>query len=289
MKRIFTIALLIIFGHLPATTLSQNRVDEYFAAADTSKTESLPVADYSAPNTYIINDINIEGVKYLSMYVLRSGIGISRGDTVQIPGPKITQAIKKLWEMKYFSDVQIAAMPLGDGRANLNIYLKERPKVYRWEFKGARKGEITDLKENLKLQPGTELSEHGISKNTHLIKKYYAGKGFLNTDVDVSIANDSVITSAVIVTFHINKHRKVRIGEIAFEGNDNFSDGKLRRTFKKIHKVSWKFFQNNKFKEDEYETDKENLIDFYNSRGYRNAIIVKDSIYLSRTTAWVSD
>ncbi|UKI39008.1 MAG: hypothetical protein L6V35_07170 [Alistipes putredinis] len=279
MKRILTIALLIIFGLSAAISEAQNRADEYFAAADTSKPAPVQVADYSAPRTYVIADINIEGVKYLSMYVLRSNIGISRGDTVQIPGPRITQAIKKLWDMKYFSDVQISAQPLGDGRADLNIYLKERPKVYRWEFKGARKGEITDLKENLKLQPGTELSEHGISKNTHLIKKYYADKGFLNTDVDVTIANDSVITSAVVVTFNIDKHRKVRIGEIKFEGNDNFKDGKLRRSFKKTHKVSWKFFQNNKFKEEEYEADKENLIDFYNSRGYRNATVVKDSIY----------
>ena len=279
MKRILTIALLIIFGFSAAISEAQNRADEYFAAADTSKPAPVQVADYSAPRTYVIADINIEGVKYLSMYVLRSNIGISRGDTVQIPGPRITQAIKKLWDMKYFSDVQISAQPLGDGRADLNIYLKERPKVYRWEFKGARKGEITDLKENLKLQPGTELSEHGISKNTHLIKKYYADKGFLNTDVDVAIANDSVITSAVVVTFNIDKHRKVRIGEIKFEGNDNFKDGKLRRSFKKTHKVSWKFFQNNKYKEEEYEADKENLIDFYNSRGYRNATVVKDSIY----------
>ncbi len=279
MKRIITIALIIIFGQLSVHVSAQNKVEEYMAAADTVRLSGIPVADYDSPKTYVINNIDIEGVKYLSMYVLRNNIGISRGDTVQIPGPRITLAIKKLWDLKYFSDVQIVAEPTSEDTANLKIYLKERPKIYRWKFEGAKKGEISDIKDNLKLQPGTELSEHGINKNIHLIKKYYADKGFLNTDIDVSIVNDSVITNGVDVTFIIDKHKKVRIGEIEFEGNDNFKPGKLRRTFKKIHKVSWKFFQNNKFKQAEYDEDKENLIDFYNAHGYRNAVVVKDSIY----------
>jgi len=83
----------------------------------------------------------------------------------------------------------------------------------------------------------------------------------------------------VNVTFVIDRKRKVKIGKINFHGNEQFKDKRLRRTFKKTHQKSINFFKSSKLKEDDYETDKENLIDFYNSKGYRNFTILSDSIY----------
>jgi outer membrane protein insertion porin family len=39
------------------------------------------------------------------------------------------------------------------------------------------------------------------------------------------------------------------------------------------------FFQSSKFVRDEYKADKERIIDFYNSKGYRDAAIVRDTVY----------
>ena len=118
-----------------------------------------------------------------------------------------------------------------------------------------------------------------IDKNTKLIKKYFAEKAFRNAEVSVRIENDPVIQNAVNVTFVIDRKRKVKIGKINFHGNEQFKDKRLRRTFKKTHQKSINFFKSSKLKEDDYETDKENLIDFYNSKGYRNFTILSDSIY----------
>ncbi len=274
MKRILTVtfALLALIGwQLPAQTTTQ-------IVDTTTITGQLPVMDYSAPQDYIVSKINIIGVKYLDTNVLRNTIGFSRGDTIQMPGSYISQAISKLWKTHFFSDVQIIAHP-DNGYVNLDIYLKERPRIYRWEFTGVRKSEAKELGERLKLKRGSELSEYGIDKNKLLIRGFLAEKGFRNAEVEVRIKNDSVINNAVNLTFVIDKKDKVRIGEIDFEGNEVFTDGRLRRTFKKLHPVSWKFFQNNKFKEEDFETDKENLLDFYNSKGYRNANILSDSIW----------
>lgn len=237
-----------------------------------------PMVDYTTPKMYIINKIKITGIKYQDADILAASSGLNKGDSIYIPSNYISQAVTRLWSQRYFSDVKILAEPIGDS-VNLEIVLKERPRVYRWEFKGAKKGEITDLTENLKLKRGSELSDYVMKKNTDLIKKFYSEKGFLNTDVEISIKNDSVMQNAVNVTFDINKHKKVKIGEVVVNGNAIFTDNKLKGAFKKTNEKSWQFWKSSKFKEKEYEEDKENLLDFYNSKGYRNATIVSDSIY----------
>ena len=78
------------------------------------------------------------------------------------------------------------------------------------------------------------------------------------------------------VTFLIDRKEKVKIGKINFVGNEQFNDKRLRRTFKKTHQKSINFFKGTKLNENDYEADKELLIDFYNSRGYRNATIIRD-------------
>ena len=98
-------------------------------------------------------------------------------------------------------------------------------------------------------------------------------------EVSTEITNDAVVQNAVNIKFIIDRKIKVRIGEIIFEGNEAFTDKRLARALKKIHRVTPLFFQNNKFKEKEWAEDKENLMDFYNSKGYRNANIISDSLY----------
>lgn len=240
--------------------------------------DNLKPMDFDRPGTYVIREVNVHGSQHYDNNILKAAIGLVQGDTIQLPGDYVSQAINKIWSMRYFADVDVVATPDGD-QVVFDVFLTERPRVVRWLFEGPRKGEITDLKENLKLKPGGELSDHVINKNKHHIKNFFADKGFRNAVVTARIANDSIISNAVNVTFVIDKKNKVRIGEVKFEGNEVFKDNKLRKTFKKTNPVSINFLKNNKFKAGEYETDKENLLDFYNSKGYRNATIVSDSIY----------
>ena len=93
------------------------------------------------------------------------------------------------------------------------------------------------------------------------------------------LENDTTLENVVNVFFVVDRKNKVKIGKIDFEGNTALSDRQLRRSFKKTHQKSVNIFKGAKYKEKDYEEDKENLIDFYNSRGYRNATILSDSVY----------
>jgi outer membrane protein insertion porin family len=240
--------------------------------------EGLPIMDFEHPSKYVIREVNIHGTQNYNDNILKSAIGMVVGDTIQLPSDYVAHAINKLWSMRYFTDINVVAEPR-DNEVTFDIYLTERPRVKTWSYVGIRNGEITDLKESLKLTPGSELSDHIINKNKYHIKKFFSDKGFRNAEVTARITNDTLIKNAVNVTFVIDKKSKVRIGEVNFVGNNEFSDAKLRKSFKKTNPVSWNIFKGNKFKEDDYATDKDNLLDFYNSKGYRNADILKDSIY----------
>lgn len=227
---------------------------------------------------YHIRKVNIHGVKYLNHDILRSSSGLIPGDSIYLPSSYIGNAISRLWSQRFFSDVQVGATIDGDS-LDLEVFLRERPRVNYWRFEGIPKSKQKDLMEKLKLKRGTELSDYVIDKNRKLIRDYFSEKGFRNTEVDVRIDNDSMLKQAVNVTFLIDRKHKVKIGKITFSGNEQFSDRRLRKAFKKTHQKSINFFRGAKLNENDYEDDKELLIDFYNSKGYRNANILSDSVF----------
>lgn len=230
------------------------------------------------PRLYYIRKVNIRGVQYLNTDILKSSAGLIEGDSIYLPSNFISNAISRLWSQRFFADVKIGAEIEGDS-IDLEVMLRERPRVSNWRFEGIAKAKQKDLLEQLKLRRGSELSDYVIHKNTELIKQYWSEKGFRNAQVEVRIDNDTVRSNMVNVTFAIDRRDKVKIGRINFTGNGEFTDKRLRRTFKKTHQKSINIFKGTKLNEQEYENDKDLLIDFYNSKGFRNAHIVRDSIY----------
>ncbi len=237
-----------------------------------------PMLNANDNRLYYLRKVNFHGSRIFDPAVLERASGLIAGDSIYLQGSFIQSAMHRLWTQRYFADIRIGATIDGDN-VELEVFLKQRPRVSEWNFAGVPQGKQKDLLEQLKLKKGTELSDYVIDKNKKLIKEHFAEKGFLDTGVELKVENDTAIRDAVKVTFVIDKKEKVKIGKIDFEGNDNFPDKRLRRTFKKTHQRSVLFWQNTKLKDADYAEDKELLLDFYNSRGFRNAMILSDSIY----------
>ena len=244
----------------------------------TAQVRNAPMLDYEHPKQYIINKVKVSGIKYLDPEVVASMSGLTKGDTIMIPSDYLSSTLKTMWNQRIYSDVQILTEPVGDS-VNIEIVLRERPRVYDWKIEGVRKGQMSELLETLKLKKGSELSDSVLNSSKDAIRKYFAEKGFYNADVSVRLENDTTLENVVNVFFVVDRKNRVKIGKIDFEGNTALSDRQLRRSFKKTHQKSINIFKGAKYKEKDYEEDKENLIDFYNSRGYRNATILSDSVY----------
>lgn len=247
-----------------------------------------PVLDYTKPGRYVIDDVTVTGVYILDPRAQAESVGIYVGDTITVPGPYLSSAIKLLVTKEGYADADISLEPIGGDRVRLNIYLQATPRVSEWRFEGISKGQATTLKDkehmNLagRIGNAATLTDYDITKHSNYIKEHYKEKGFRNTKVEVKTQPDTKYPGAnlVIVTFVIDRGDRVKIGRINFNGNEAFSDKRLRRTLKGTHQRSINIFQGAKLKDKKYEEDKAvNLIDFYNSKGYRNATVLRDSVY----------
>ncbi len=240
----------------------------------------LPPVDYQNPKKYLIKDIKVTGVRYISPELIINASGLRRGDSAYIPGDYISNALQLLWSQRYYSNVKALVQTEGDD-AYLEIQLKERPRVSVWDVSGVRSGEKKEILERLKLKERTELSDYALKNSIDIIKRYLSEKGYLNAEVDVRQRNDSLLDNFVMVTFDVNKKSKVKIGQIDIVGAKNLSENKLKMAMKKTREKSLiNIFKTAKFNEDEYEnTSKVELIDYMQGQGYRDAKIVSDSIY----------
>ena len=263
----------------PVAAQEEVRRDADTTAVGSTFPEDAPMFTGSGrQQRYVIRKVNVRGLEHLDPDLVKASAGLIDGDTIYLPSNFISNVITRLWSQRYFADVKVGAEIDGDS-LDLQLFLRERPRVYEWKFEGISNGKKKDLTEKLQLKRNSELSDYVLDKNVKLIKQYWKEKGFRNADVTYRIDQDSARAQYATVTFVIDRKERVKIGKINFTGNDTFKDKRLRRTFKKTHQKSINFFKGAKLNESDYADDKELLIDFYNSKGYRNATVLRDSIY----------
>ena len=238
--------------------------------------------DYNRPQKYIVGGVGVEGNSYFNEHQILQLTGLQAGQEITVPGDDITGIVKRLVAQRYFEDVAVIVDSLSAkaDTAWFKIAIKERPRVSRWEYTGVKSGEKKDLQERLNLRPGREFSDYVKITSVDIIKRYYKEKGFLKVDVDVETKRDARIASAIQVIFHVNKGNKIKIKDINYTGNADVSARKLAKNMHETHARTWyNFFKSKKFKEKEYEKDRKTVLDAFNEAGYRDARLVRDSVY----------
>ena len=238
--------------------------------------------DYTRPRKVVVGGVGVEGNTYFAERQILQLAGLRPGISVTVPGEDISQIVQRLVAQRYFEDVAVVVDSLSSRQdtAWFKICIKERPRVSRWTYTGVKSGEKKDLQDRLNLRPGREYSEYVKDASVDIIKRYYKEKGYLLADVDVQVSKDTVIRSAIRVNFHVDRGNKIRIKDVNFIGNTDVKDRKLAKNMKETHGNTWyNFFKSKKFKEKEYLTDRKTVLDAFNEAGYRDARLVRDSIY----------
>ena len=240
------------------------------------------VVDYNNPKKYIVGGVKIEGTNYFSPDQIKQITGLQKGMEITVPSQEMTSIVNRLWQQRYFEDVALAIDSLSASKdtAFLKVSIIERPRVSKWTFSGVKSGEQKELLDRLNLRRGGEFSEYVAKTATGIIKRYYKEKGFHNVEVEVNTKRDSVIRSAIRVQFAVDRGEKVKIKTITFTGADDIKESKMVRSMKKTRDSRLQnFFSSKKYNEAEYDNDKRALISVFNEAGYRDARIVKDTMY----------
>ena len=242
--------------------------------------EETPVVLYSGtPRKLEIADIKVEGADNYEDYVIIGLSGLAKGQTISIPGDEITQACKRYWQHGLFSDVSITDDKEEDGKVWLTIHLTMRPRVSEIRYSGVKKSEREDLEERIGMIKGGQITPNIIDRAETLIKRYFDDKGFKNAEVFINQKDDPEHENQVIVDIQIDKKEKIKVHHIEIVGNKALTAKKLKRVMKKTNEKGKliNLFRTKKFVEENYEADKQLIIDKYNELGYRDAMIVEAS------------
>ncbi len=294
------------------------------AIAQVPGNDDILTSKYPAP--YIIQTITVTGAKAYDTNLIISISGLAVGDVVQIPGTDVfSKAIEKLWKQNLVSDVQILLTVTEQKYIQVELALKERPRLAKFEFEGVKKAERDDLKDKMGLFVDRVLTEDMRLNAVDAITNFFTKKGYRNVNVDVQQTTVEGTQNTTALKFIVTKGRKVKINSVNFTDNVAISDAKLKKKMKGTKEMTRitlfptkvkspygdtslspsfrdylnenaylrpsrtkdylepyfriKLFSSAKFNDAKYKEDKESIIDFYNARGYRDAVIAADTTF----------
>lgn len=239
------------------------------------------------PRTVTIAGLAVSGADGYEDYMLTGISGLTIGEEIELPGDQITDAVKHYWKYGLFSDVSISVDSLVHDKAYLHIHLQMRPRVSTINYVGLKKSERTDMEEKLGLLKGAQITPNMIDRAKLLAKKYFDDKGFKNADIQIVQRDDVAQKNQVILDVIIDKKEKMKIKTITIVGNKALSDGKIKGgflrkgAFAKTHEAGklGSFLKAKKYTPERWKADKQKLIDKYNEYGYRDAVILGDSVW----------
>jgi len=275
-----------ISGGLYAQEIDSTEIKNVNKALE-ANVQDLPVISYNTSKKYEIADLKLSGLvnPMYEDYTLFGFAQLQVGDIIEVPGPEITNAVKRFWKQGLFSDIKISATKIEDNKIWLDINLKERPRISDIVYTGMKKSERQDIAAKVGMVKNLQITPYQMDRAKTIIKKYFDEKGFNKAEISLTETPDLSKENHVILNIDVVKKNKTKVNSIAIEGNNEVNARTLEKAMKKTrHKSNFKswlanFLRSTKYVPESYEEDKDNLIAKYNELGYRDATIVWDTVY----------
>ena len=268
--------------------------------------------------SYKILGISVEGNKSTDATTIIANSGLKVGNEIQVPGDQTLNAIRQLWTLNIFSDIQILIdREIAEG-VFLLIKVDEYPRLERVVIKGNDEIDTDEIEKKITFLRGTVISPQAVSKLKIRIKDLYTEEGFLNakitdnlyeflsadtSDGDITVtwrnkkdfsdeynllyeSDDQSysnliprIKDRVLLKLNIEEGDEVIVREIEINGNEVFEDDELTSEMEETSEsVWWQFWSSAQFKPKDFEKDEQLVIDYYKQNGYRDAEVLSDSL-----------
>lgn len=242
-----------------------------------------PNINYSTQaHNYELGGLVVDGIKGYDSELLYSIANLEVGKTYQVPGMDIAQAIRNYWKQGLFSHVAIEADSIVGNKIYLHVRLTAQPRIASLHFEGLKKSEREDLEAKIPLRAGNQITPNLVNNTKHRIRKYFEEKGYKNVEINITQREDLTADNRMLVDIKVDKNAKIKVNRIYITGVDPKQQKALKNAMKKTSDRStfkkWISFSSRKFLADKYEEDKQFVIDRLNSWGYRDAVIVADSV-----------
>ncbi len=246
---------------------------------DSVKVDNNKTISYEKGKEYVLGGITVTGLQKFSEQTVRVYTGLINGHPIRLPGDKLSSAIKKLYESKQFSEVDVYLSKRDGNTVYLQFDVTELPQLSDIKIAGVGKSKAKDLQKETELRKGMMVTDNLIVTTRNFLKKKYTDKGFLKTKVTLDTKKDSSDINTVSMRIFIDRGDRIKIKEINFVGNKAITDGKLRGAMKNTkRKFFGRFWKSSKYVLDDYKEDLEAILEKYSEQGYRDARILSDKV-----------
>ncbi|WP_353159623.1 POTRA domain-containing protein [Myroides odoratus] len=249
------------------------------SSAQAQQGDNIPTLE--APKTYILGDIKVTGKINYNPQTVVTFTGLNKGQKISVPGEEISDALKKLWKLGFFKDINFYETSVVNDTINLELALNELPRLNSAKVKGFKKAKSETVTKEAKLTKGKIVNENLLSTTKYYLLNKYKKDGFYNTKVTLNTVPTDSTGRYVDLIVGIDKGKKVRISDITFDGNEQLTNKQLRKALKDTKKRSpfnpMRIFKPSKFIQSKYEEDLTRLVDKYKEKGYRDARIIADT------------
>ena len=211
-------------------------------------------------------DVKYIGPASVSEQFVRSNIRLKAGD---IYLPMATEDdIHSLYATGQFYNIRVTAEPADDGGVVLTYVVQVRPRLTDIKIQGNDKLSDSKIRKKITVKTGQPFDEQKMFSDCQEIQKLYEKYGRAGTRVKY-VPNIDENAGRGTVTFEITEAQKIKIKQIDLIGTAAFSQKELRKQLKT--KRRWMFSWltgSGVFREDDFDDDRDQLAEFYHSRGY---------------------
>ncbi|MES2679291.1 MAG: outer membrane protein assembly factor BamA [Bacteroidota bacterium] len=244
--------------------------------------DTLLLESFKSTRKYRLANVDVQGVDFTDKSVIKLLSGFVDGEEISVPGDKITDAVKALWKQGIFEDIQIVQDKIIGNDIFLIIKVVERPRLSYFKFAGdVKKSDADDIRNKIRLLKERVVTDYMLGTIKNTVGDFYAEKGYYFNKVEITqIKDPAAKLPHTIVTIKVTKGKKVRIQQVNIHGNTILSDGKLRRKLSDSKAFRWyNPFNSGKYLEENLQKDLPAIAEKYNAKGYRDARVVKDTVY----------
>ena len=232
--------------------------------------------------------VDVDGNKLASETMIRYTAGLRQNEVINVAD--FSRAVKRLWQLGLFEDVQIKIDKETNDGFFITIQVQETPILGTVHYKGNKKLKDKQLQDELEFYLGQRIKPHVLVESITKLKDFYAEDGFLLAEVEATLVDPEGtiddqksdkdkqkqgLTKDILFT--IKENDKVKINKILFQGNESYSDFRLRRVLKETKQQRWYLFWRSYFDGKKFDEDKLALETFYRNNGYRDFTIMSDT------------
>ncbi|RZU42115.1 outer membrane protein assembly factor BamA [Edaphobacter modestus] len=192
----------------------------------------------------------------------------------------VERDFNSLWNTGYFDDVRIERVD-SPKCVQLVIYVREKPTIREINYKGISTVSQSDIMDALKkakvgLSVESQYDPTRIKRAEVVLKELLSAHGHQFATVKEEIK--TIPPAAVSVTFTVKEGPTVKVGKIAFDGNNNVPDRTLRSAMKNLkpigipHSIILENLFARTFDSSKLDEDTERVRQAYRDRGYFKAL-----------------